>query len=174
MLHLSHPSVRRRRRPRASRQRGSVAVEFALVVPLLTALLLGVVTAGYAYNNVLGVAQGVREGARYGATVVDSLTWAADVQSRTVAAASLNASAFTNSQVCTQLVQVGTPDVVKRSSSGCTLGSAPADPSGVTAGTCLVKVWASIPVKLNFVIYQPPVITVKRQSVSVYERANPC
>ena len=56
--------VRARRRD----SRGSNAVEFALVVPLLLALLFGIVTAGFAFSQRISLNESVREGARYGAT----------------------------------------------------------------------------------------------------------
>jgi Flp pilus assembly protein TadG len=44
-------------------------VEFALVFPVLMLLLLGMVTAGFAYNQKLAITNGVREGSRFGATL---------------------------------------------------------------------------------------------------------
>jgi len=48
---------------------GSAIVEFALVVPLLFALLFGMFSGGLAYNRKLALTNGVREGSRYGATL---------------------------------------------------------------------------------------------------------
>lgn len=45
-------------------ERGSVAVEFALVLPLLVAVLLGIVEFGRAYNAQITVTAAAREGAR--------------------------------------------------------------------------------------------------------------
>ena len=44
-------------------------VEFALVLPLLVCLLLGIFTGGIALNQKAAVSSGVREGSRYGATL---------------------------------------------------------------------------------------------------------
>ncbi len=44
-------------------------VEFALTLPLLVMLLLGMVTGGYTYNQKLAITNGVREGSRFGATL---------------------------------------------------------------------------------------------------------
>ena len=49
-------------------ERGAVAVEFALVLPLLVMLLLGIATTGLSYTHAIGVTNAVREGARFGAT----------------------------------------------------------------------------------------------------------
>ena len=56
-------SVRRRR------ERGAVLVEFAMVMPLLLGLTLGMVSFGTWYNNKLNLSTAAREGARYGATL---------------------------------------------------------------------------------------------------------
>jgi Flp pilus assembly protein TadG len=163
-----------RRLPKRA-QRGAIAVEFALVLPLLAALLMVIITAGLGYNRSLGVGEGVREGARFGATL-DSATWSgAVVQQHTIDATALNVSGqpvvVTSAMVCTQLVRA--PATVVSSAIGATCGpasNAPANPAGVSAGTCLVKVWARITVSLTFILIPPQDIIVNRQSVSLYER----
>jgi Flp pilus assembly protein TadG len=49
------------------RRRGSTLVEFALVVPILLAMLIGIVEFGVLTNYKLRVANATREGARYAA-----------------------------------------------------------------------------------------------------------
>jgi Flp pilus assembly protein TadG len=161
------------RRARRRQDQGAVAVEFALVLPLLMALLVGIVTAGLGYNNVLGVADGVREGARFGATAVSSGTWGSDVQSQTMALTTLNISGkpvvVSAANVCAQLVKA--PTTVVQSSGPCSLpAAAPSNPVGVVDGTCLVKVWADIKLDINFVLLGHAHPHVKRQSVALYER----
>jgi Flp pilus assembly protein TadG len=51
------------------RERGSSLVEFALILPILVMLLLGIVTGAQAYGEKLSLANGAREGGRYGATL---------------------------------------------------------------------------------------------------------
>ncbi|MDT7732780.1 MAG: hypothetical protein QOK45_3067 [Mycobacterium sp.] len=53
----------------ASGDRGAVLVEFALILPLLTMLLFGLLSAGLAWNQNLALAQGARVGGRYAATL---------------------------------------------------------------------------------------------------------
>jgi Flp pilus assembly protein TadG len=56
----------------ASRRRpedGAALVEFALVLPVLASLLVGIFSGGAAFNQKLALASGVREGSRYGATL---------------------------------------------------------------------------------------------------------
>jgi Flp pilus assembly protein TadG len=163
---------RRRLRLGRSLESGAVAVEFALVLPLLMALLVGIITAGLGYNNVLGIADGVREGARFGATTLSSGSWGSTVQAQTMALTTLNISGrpqvVKSTMVCAQLVKA--PSTVVQSSSCGLATAAPANPANVIDGTCLVKVWAEIPVDINFVLLGHATPTVKRQSVALYER----
>ncbi len=161
-----------RRLFRPAEERGAVAVEFALVLPLLMALLVGIMTAGLGYNRILGVADGVHEGARFGATTVSTGSWGPKVQQQTIDLTALNLPGkppvVTPSLVCTQLISA--PSTVVQSSS-CNLTTAPpATPTGVVAGTCVVKVWAEIPVTFNLVLLGSYTKTVSRQSVALYER----
>jgi Flp pilus assembly protein TadG len=50
-------------------ERGAVLVEFAFVFPIIVMLLFGLLSGGLAWNQNLAVSQGVRVGARYGATL---------------------------------------------------------------------------------------------------------
>ena len=141
-----------------------------MILPL-TGLLLGIVTVGLGYNKTLGVADGVREGARFGATTLSSSAWGASVQQRTIASTGLNTGStavVTADMVCTKLKRAAGPTVWQ--SSPCPLtAQEPADPV-VPAGTCLVKVWAQIPVTLRVILVPDYTIQVRRQSVSLYER----
>ena len=49
---------------RDGRDRGAAVVEFALVIPLLMALVLGIIDYGLWFNDSISVRQGVREAAR--------------------------------------------------------------------------------------------------------------
>lgn len=55
-------------RPLARRRRGAAILEFALVVPILLAILLGVIEFSIYGQNALRVANAAREGARTAAT----------------------------------------------------------------------------------------------------------
>jgi Flp pilus assembly protein TadG len=50
---------------RAGRERGAAAVEFALVLPLLIILLLGIIDFGLYYYNDLALTHAARDAARY-------------------------------------------------------------------------------------------------------------
>jgi len=98
--------IARRACVRHDAERGAALVEFALVLPLLTMLLLGIVSSGLAYNRKLDVTHATREGARYGATVAPlqtwtSGTWAANVRDLVVARSSGD---LTSANVCVSLV----------------------------------------------------------------------
>lgn len=59
--------------PRRS-ERGAAAVEFALVLPLLVTLLLGIMEFGRVYNAQVSVTSAAREGARVMAIQKDPVT----------------------------------------------------------------------------------------------------
>jgi hypothetical protein len=60
---------RARDRPNGDdQQRGAAAVEFALIVPLLVSMLLGVIDFGIAFGQNISLQGAAREGARQGVT----------------------------------------------------------------------------------------------------------
>ena len=59
----------RSHRLRGDRERGAALVEFAIVLPVLGALLIGMLSGGITFNRKLSLTNGAREGARYGATL---------------------------------------------------------------------------------------------------------
>jgi Flp pilus assembly protein TadG len=156
---------------RARPERGASAVEFALVVPLLVMLLLGMTTVGMSINNAIGATDAVREGARFGATTSYSplptgvTSWTAAIQQKTVDAAAGSIDA--TSQVCVKL-QKGTSTSILQSSCAFT-SSEPANPTSLTATECVVKVWARVPVTINIGLASWD-INVVRTSVARYER----
>ena len=68
-----------------SRQRAQALVEFALTLPVLLLLILGVVDAGRGVVAATSLSNGAREGARYGAihwrdSLTDPNAWQANVE----------------------------------------------------------------------------------------------
>ena len=66
---------------------GAALVEFALVLPLLMMIVLGMVSAGISYNRKITMTHAAREAARYGATLPVTIPgtldlWLADVYQR--------------------------------------------------------------------------------------------
>ena len=62
-------------RKRDERQRGATAVEFALILPMLLAMFLGVVDFGVAYTQNISLQAAAREGAREGVTQGDVIAY---------------------------------------------------------------------------------------------------
>jgi Flp pilus assembly protein TadG len=64
----------------AANRRGAVAVEFALVLPLLMMLVFGIIDFGRAYYTLNQIISSVREGARYAAVLEDPLAQQASIR----------------------------------------------------------------------------------------------
>jgi Flp pilus assembly protein TadG len=153
-------------RPRHRRsERGAVFLEFALVLPLLMSLVLGIYTGGQAYTNKIGLVEAVREGARYGASLemgedVNALTtWKALVRNRVVDASGGDVLA---ADVCVDWV-------LPTGGTACGL----ADPAGASSGpeatVHLVKVSATKPAKMEFFFFTKNT-TLRAQLVARFER----
>ncbi len=163
--------------PSRRRERGAVAVEFALILPILTMILIGTVTTAVSYSHALSITNAVREGARYGATADETAgSWTADVLSR------VRTTQFdpggSQTSICVQLWKEGSGAVLGKSA--CDLGSGtplsmpgitsyPAEPSGVTAGQCVVRVVAARPFTINLAVFGSFHRTMTRGVVARYE-----
>lgn len=150
-------------------ERGAALVEFALVLPLVVSLILGLVSGGAAYNRKLSMSGAVREGSRFGATLDGSSSWATYVQSRTT---ELSTGDLTTSQVCVKLVKKGTGDLYSLlpGGSACASSGEPDTPATAATGDCVVKVWASRPDKLQAMFFTAN-LTLTAKSVARYEGA---
>jgi Flp pilus assembly protein TadG len=102
-----------RKTPRVvSRDRGVAIVEFALILPFLSMMALGMMTAGIALDHKQEITNASREAARFGSTVDENectptsacggLTWAQLVQAIAVQRSN---GAVTNGAVCVALVE---------------------------------------------------------------------
>jgi Flp pilus assembly protein TadG len=157
-------------------EQGSALVEFALVMPVVVSLLLGLVTGGIAYNKKIAITDAVRGAARYGATLADSSAFATSVRDRLV---QLSAGELTGGDVCVELIRAGSPNTVVRSwyasagngSCPSTFGTGPTMPT-ITSGYCAVKVWAMKSAKLQAVVVNSD-IALKGGSVAGFERGVP-
>ena len=155
-----------------------MAVEFALVLPLLAMLLLGTVTAGIAFSHSLGLTNAVREGSRFGATTQYPATtgdWAADVIQRTRDTQFDDPGAET--KVCVELHKQGVSPLVATTCAGGEVGwpAPPAFtiPAGTLPGTCVVRVWAMREFSINAILVTYDQRLMSKQSMAMYER-KPC
>jgi Flp pilus assembly protein TadG len=169
---LSAMRVLRRQLATSRTQQGAVAVEFALVAPLLIALLLGTVTAGLSYSRSLGVTNAVREGARFGASSDTSASWPTDVIARVRQTQFDDPSSETS--VCVEFFNSGVKDSTK---SDCDAAGGPgvsaSDLSAYpipTGTTCVVRVVAARKFTINAVMVPLYSGTMVRGSVARYER----
>jgi Flp pilus assembly pilin Flp len=145
---------------------GASAVEFAVAVPLLVALLVAIITAGLLFMKSVALSDSVRAGGRFGGTVVSDSSWPGKVQARTV---EYSAGTLTAAQVCVQLARGSGPVWTECSLTG-TLATPPPSPSGLLATECVVKVWAAQPAQLSAPPFYDQTITLNRKSVTRYER----
>ncbi|MEX0766975.1 MAG: TadE/TadG family type IV pilus assembly protein [Microthrixaceae bacterium] len=150
-------------------------VEFALILPVMMALLLGIFTGGIALNLKTSLTGAAREGSRYGATVPETqctpisqcsnLTWAQLVRAQTVAN---SAGTLTSDQVCVSLVSGSGSAPVAGDSTKTTSGSACfVDNSADTGKRVQVKV--TRPAEFNVVFYSQT-ISLSSTAVSRYEQ----
>jgi Flp pilus assembly protein TadG len=153
-------------RRRGRGDKGAALVEFAIIAPLVFCLLLGMFTGGISMNRKNSMTNAVREGARFGATLTDSTTWADDARTR---ALNLAAGDLTSSQICVRLVKA--PSTVKRTSTGCSAAMLAKVPSvsDVPAGECAVLVWSNRTSTLEAVFFSRA-LDLNASSVSRYER----
>ncbi|HEV2809231.1 MAG TPA: TadE family protein [Acidimicrobiales bacterium] len=156
------------RQHRKAGERGAAMVEFALLLPLVMSLLLGIVTGGHAYFQKISIVDAAREGARYGASLkYDAAsgglaTWEANVKERVV---QLSGGQLSAANVCVQLV---TPTGANLQ---CGVGDPPGSASDPTllAPARLVKVSATKVATIETIFFTSnPTLSAK--VVARYER----
>lgn len=107
-------ATRHRTPPRGRGSGGATLVEFALILPVLVILVLGMFSGGIAFNQKQQVTFAAREGARYGATVPATQafsnpdSWAENVRAIVV---DRSDGDLEDAQVCVALVE-GSPATV--------------------------------------------------------------
>lgn len=154
-------------------QRGVVALEFALVLPFLLALLLGVTTLGLTYSDHLALTNAVREAARAGSALdynAAPATWSDSVQTRVQQAYFNAGSDVATSQICVLLLDSAGNTLASPTIQGTSCGPAPASPSPMVAGTCVVKVWAKKPQNVTLGVFPDIPLSIGAQAESFYGR----
>ncbi len=157
------PFLARHRQPTSRSERGAIFLEFALILPLLLALILGLFTGGQAYTDKIAVMEAVREGARYGASLpmgagAGALSaWEAGVRNRVVDA---SGGGIAPANVCVAWV-------LPTGASHCGL----ADPTGASNEPTvhLVKVSATKPASMQFFFFSKTT-TLTGRLVARFER----
>lgn len=166
---------------RCRNSRGAVAVEFALVLPLLGMLVFGIVSFGLAFSDKVALANAIREGSRFGAsTAASDPNWGTTVVDRTVQLYANADAPLTSDELCALLMN-SSGVAVRWSSDDCEGGVSPAGPLptstppvGTQPKSCYVMVWAAKPADLNWLVHTTT-ITLTAQSVSFYGRvSDPC
>jgi len=95
--------IRRRRR----REAGAVAVEFALVLPIFLALVLGIAEMGRAFNIQVSLSEAARQASRYAAVHCSEKSYSvSDAQAAGVSAAP--SVALTNANITVSYTGTGT------------------------------------------------------------------
>ena len=157
----------RARRP----EKGAVAVEFALIMPVLVTMLFGMVWTGLAYADHIAVNNAIREGARYGAAAdaTNGSTWATSVRDRLIQVYANRESTLTNAQICVRLVK--SDGTTQASWTGSSCGSAPSTwPPTMATGSCVVEVWASKPRTISLILFPDLHVTIGGNSIAYYGR----
>src|SRR5947209_10094612 len=109
-------------RMRDKSESGAALVEFALLLPVFMALVLGMFSGGLIYNQKMDLTHASREGARYGAAIdkaqrfSNQQSWASNVRDLVVArsggdltAGSGTTAGISTDGVCVALVSGSTP-----------------------------------------------------------------
>jgi Flp pilus assembly protein TadG len=120
------------RRPRRARgQRGAVAVEFALIMPILLLLVFGIIEFGYMLNRDMIVGNASRDGAR-AASLGDSY---ADIRAGIVAELAASGVPTTVADGTTITIDCTKPDGL-----ACNATSTTYDAAAVSGATAIIEV----------------------------------
>jgi len=168
-----------RRTGRHRDEHGAALVEFALILPVLMCLLLGMVTGGMAYNRKISMTNAVREGSRFGATLTpatfNTAGWNAAADTVRTRVLDIAAGDLAGAEICVQYIQKGGSPAVKGEAltPTCTAGVSPNPLTSASVGDCVVSVWAQRKSELQAFFFTWNV-DLKARAVARYERTTPC
>ena len=158
-------------------QRGAALVEFALILPVLMALVLGITTGGIAVYQKITLTGAAREGTRFGsilpttqcspASRCGGSTWAEYVRAEVVAN---SAGSLTTDQVCVALVS-GAGAQATAIGTGFTTagGTSPCAADSSTGSGRRVQVTVTKPAEIQAII-TTPTLSLTSTAVSRYEQ----
>jgi Flp pilus assembly protein TadG len=172
----------RRRRNGGNRDRGAALIELAFALPLILMLVVGIATAGAAYNTQLALTHSAREAGRYGATLPvtnfgSMNAWLDEVAARAVtdATGSLNPGT-PGLEICVAYVHpdglVSTDQTASRTNTGGTVtyGNGVCYPDDRPNGERRVQV--EVKRNANFsVVFWSSVLTLDSDGTSRFEAA---
>lgn len=172
----------KRRVTRGQTEHGAALIELAFVLPLILMLVVGIATAGAAYNTQLALTHSAREAGRHGATLPvtnfgSMNAWLDEVASRAVtdATGSLNPGSA-GLVICVAYVHpdglVATDQTASRTNTGGSVayGTAPCYADGRPSGERRVQV--SVRRTANFsVVFWSTVLTLDSEGTSRFEAA---
>lgn len=157
-----------RRRSVAS-DRGSIVLEFALLVPIVLCLIIGAIWGALAFADYDSAMNAVREAARYGAAAdVSSPQWATSVRTRLQETYFDAGRTATDDEICVALEN--SSGTVLQSAYGSSCGSAPTLPAGLASGSCAVVVWLQKPESIALGIFPGLKTHISASSVESYGR----
>jgi Flp pilus assembly protein TadG len=171
-------SATRRRTDRRGRgDDGAVLVEFALALPLLLMIIVGMFSGGLLYNQKQQLTHATREGARYAATIPENQTftnggtWQDNVRDLIV---ERSVGDLTNAQVCVSLVRGsgGTLTVVNsHSTAGATTPCIPNQTYPVSSSDTglRVQVTASRPGSIDLALFGKINVTLDAKATAKSE-----
>ena len=125
MVILVSPGARKRSRSENRTDAGAAAIEFALVVPILLMVVFAIIEFGFAFAQSAALANGARQGARYGVVNLLATHTCGDIIAQVRAGAATVGMAQKDVAVAVQLN--GAPPL-----SGCSVGTGQATPTSTT------------------------------------------
>ena len=153
---------------------GASLVEFALILPVFMALLLGMFTGGMAYNRRLTITSATREGGRYGATLPTTAygtidLWLADVAGVVESSAEGElATAVASRQICVAFVSSGIVRQRTVVGTAVSFSNAPCFTDGRPANETRVQVSGTRQSKFEALLWSND-LTLTSKSITRYE-----
>lgn len=136
---------------------------------MFLALVFGTMTVGFTFSDHLALSNAVREGSRFAsATDYTQATWATSVRDRVEQAYQGTGSALSDAQICVVLRTSAGVSLASWTGSDC--GTEPTSPTSMTSGSCVAKVWARAPGRIELIISSPLLFHLRATTLGFYGR----